>query len=241
MGNRHEPSSAMGCLSALLALVALFVVTFFWPVTHPGALEKWFPFTVLFTVCASVVALVLAFIALLRGYPGRGYAVGGILLAVGAGLLAVGGVCALNAGGEMPPQTRCLSNLKQLALAQMMYSEEWNGRLPPASDWVGALAPYVLNTDIFTCPADRRHQRQTSGGFETSYTMNELCDGQDSAAFNVPADTALLFEGTALYGRGEVAAFRHPMARKDALNVGYVDGHCKMLDKPSFEQVRWEP
>ena len=140
------------------------------------------------------------------------------------------------------PSMMCLSNVKQLALAQQMYAKDWDGPLPRAGDWVAALEPYHgSNRQPLICPEDKRAKRQAWEGIGTSYTMNELCDGIDFAAFNVPADTVLLFEGTALYGRGEVAAFRHPMARKDRLNVGYVDGHAKMLDKSSFEQLQWKP
>jgi len=251
VSNRPTSSGAMGCLSALLGFLALAaVLSAPWlasvvlsPMSDPSYHERWLLLTVRFTVCASVVALVLAFIALLRRYPGRGYAVGGILLAGGA-MLVTG--FSLHSDVERKREFRaymsCKSNLMQLGLAQSMYSTDWNDRLPPASDWVGALAPYVRHrTYLFVCAADRRRQRQTSGELETSYTMNELCDGQDSAAFNVPAETPVLFDGTALYGRDDVAAFRHPSARKDRLNVVYVDGHFEVLDKPSFDRVRWQP
>ncbi len=236
MGNRHEPSSDMGCLSLVLAFVALFVVTFCWPtgrsMQHSGALAVAF-----LAVSASVVSLVLAFIVLARRYPGRGYAVGGTLLAIGAILLAVGGLYTWNARRGPRPLTRCLSSLKQLALAQQMYAEDWDGRLPRAGDWVGALDPYISNTDIFICPADRRRQRQTSIGFETSYTMNELCDGRDIAAFDAPGETVLMFDGTVLYGGHDDAAFRH----NDGLNVSFADSRVRWEDKTSFQELRWEP
>jgi len=229
----------MGCVSALLGFLALLAVVVFWPTSDPSYLERWLPLTILFTVCASVVALVLAFTVLSRRYPGRLYAGAAILLAIGTMLLTVGNLLDRNARSRPHRFTSCVINLKQLALAHQMYAEDWNGRLPRAGDWVGALAPYVEhNTHLFVCPADERHQRQTSGGFETSYTMNELCGGRDIAAFDAPGETVLMFDGTALCGGHDDAAFRHT----DVLNVSFVDGHCKMLvDKSSFEQLRWEP
>src|SRR5205814_7641672 len=61
-------------------------------------------------------------------------------------------------------QTACLSNLKQLGLAQSMYSQDYDETLPRAIlqlpdgslfPWPLAVAPYTKNTAIFRCPSDR--------------------------------------------------------------------------------------
>jgi prepilin-type N-terminal cleavage/methylation domain-containing protein/prepilin-type processing-associated H-X9-DG protein len=66
---------------------------------------------------------------------------------------------------EKARQTACLSNVKQLSLAVMMYtqdydemlipSRQWSGGTPPptALIWPAYLAPYVKNTQIFICPS----------------------------------------------------------------------------------------
>jgi prepilin-type N-terminal cleavage/methylation domain-containing protein/prepilin-type processing-associated H-X9-DG protein len=63
-------------------------------------------------------------------------------------------------------QTSCLSNLKQLALAEVMYQEDWDGFLPmgtgayvvypsPPPDLGSALLPYVENNyGLWRCPTD---------------------------------------------------------------------------------------
>lgn len=76
---------------------------------------------------------------------------------------------------EKARQTSCLSNIKQLTLAGVMYSQDWDGKWPPvvgggylASDqswaswlanwYASALFPYVKTYALYQCPS------QPSGG-----------------------------------------------------------------------------
>jgi prepilin-type N-terminal cleavage/methylation domain-containing protein/prepilin-type processing-associated H-X9-DG protein len=61
-------------------------------------------------------------------------------------------------------QATCLSNMRQLALAVMMYTQDYEDTLPrgylalPGGGvfpWPLAVAPYAKNTAIFRCPSDR--------------------------------------------------------------------------------------
>ena len=65
---------------------------------------------------------------------------------------------------EKARQAACLSNLKQLGTAQMMYTQDYDETFPKAyhalpdgSDWAWYLEiqPYAKNTAIFRCPSDR--------------------------------------------------------------------------------------
>ena len=67
---------------------------------------------------------------------------------------------------EKGRQTSCLSNVKQLALAALMYTEDWNdcfpvqddGLLPnPKLQWPDQLMPYVENPEIYRCPSEDRN------------------------------------------------------------------------------------
>ena len=61
-------------------------------------------------------------------------------------------------------QAACQSNLKQLALAVMMYCQDYDGKFPPVYDdgsgtryiWADKIFPYVKNEDLFQCPAVSR-------------------------------------------------------------------------------------
>jgi prepilin-type N-terminal cleavage/methylation domain-containing protein/prepilin-type processing-associated H-X9-DG protein len=65
---------------------------------------------------------------------------------------------------EKARQAACLSNLKQLGLAQSMYTQDYDETLPKAIHqmpdgslfiWPLEVAPYVKNTAVFRCPSDR--------------------------------------------------------------------------------------
>ncbi len=69
-------------------------------------------------------------------------------------------------------QTACLSNMKQVGTAGMLYLQDYDEMLPPAdasrfgfaADWSGLLQPYIKNgaaysaTGVFTCPAFPRDE-----------------------------------------------------------------------------------
>ena len=81
-------------------------------------------------------------------------------------VLVVVTIIAILAGLTMPVLAKarakgrsaaCMSNLGQLGKAMLMYSDDYDGRLPqewyPGSDgYPGALSPYVGNDDVYICP-----------------------------------------------------------------------------------------
>jgi len=97
---------------------------------------------------------------------------------------------------EKARQTGCLSNMKQMGTAFVMYMQDWDGRLPGGApytshpgwgDWVGmtkwggpctaqfpmmpeqgSLWPYVKNAQVYVCPSASPQNR----GFRLSYSIN---------------------------------------------------------------------
>ena len=210
---------------------------------------------------ALAAVYLLAGVMILVRRPGRGWRVL-TWLGMGAAVLIL---CA-------PPSARwlhvpeheaardrryCLSNLKQMALAQLMYASDFDDRLPPPENWPESTAPYgwaynVRARKTLLCLADRNRERQTSGDIETSYTMNELLGGQqytwDTSNNSNKDVTPLLFDGTELYGTHEAADFRHAemglrwtKPKSTGLNVVYADGHGEHLTSEQFRHVRMGP
>jgi prepilin-type N-terminal cleavage/methylation domain-containing protein/prepilin-type processing-associated H-X9-DG protein len=72
---------------------------------------------------------------------------------------------------EKARQTACLSNLRQIGSAMLMYTEDHDGFYPPVlgrepqhrflyeSTWLARLQPYVKNLGVFVCPSSS--QRST--------------------------------------------------------------------------------
>jgi prepilin-type N-terminal cleavage/methylation domain-containing protein/prepilin-type processing-associated H-X9-DG protein len=59
---------------------------------------------------------------------------------------------------EKARQTTCLSNLKQLGMGAMMYSQDYDEMVltcywANSGWWTTLVTPYVKNTQIFTCPS----------------------------------------------------------------------------------------
>ena len=68
---------------------------------------------------------------------------------------------------EKARQTSCLSNLRQIGTATLMYAQDFDGAYPymstkanivPKPRWADRLFPYTKSTQIFLCPSALRNQ-----------------------------------------------------------------------------------
>jgi prepilin-type processing-associated H-X9-DG protein len=126
--------------------------------------------------------------------------------------------------GEQALLDDCLSNLRQLALALLMYAQDHDEALPRADKWCDEIMPYVKNTDVFKCPA----QPQA----ECSYAFNAALSEKVLGKIERPAETIILFEsgeGTR-NACGNVALGKLLTRHNGGSAVAYVDGHVKWLE-----------
>nr|WP_301002542.1 DUF1559 domain-containing protein [Capsulimonas corticalis] len=111
---------------------------------------------------------------------------------------------------EKARQTSCASNLKQLGLAFMQYTQDNDETLPSDSQhygqgWAGKMYPYVKSTGVYGCPDDPT--QPTAGVFKLSYALNAAyvggisyyypqitTDYNNTVVQRSPANTVLLFE-----------------------------------------------
>ena len=100
------------------------------------------------------------------------------IIAILAGLL----LPALAKSKNKAKQIHCLSNMKQMGVGFMLYSQEYDGELPRTAHlsltleniWINTLSPYVGDVDqIRFCMADpKKGLKEKNKG--TSYILNEF-------------------------------------------------------------------
>jgi len=107
----------------------------------------------------------------------------------------------------------CLANLRQAGVALFMYASDHEERLPAAGSWREALAKYISNQAILTCPITG-----------TQYVFNKVLGGVNREAIQGPAGTPMLWE-PAIDAEGLVGP------HEGQFGVCYADGHVQMVDK----------
>lgn len=119
----------------------------------------------------------------------------------------------------------CMSNMKQLAIATLMYAQDHKGNLPDSKKVKQEVKPYVKNDKLWTgCNA--------VSGAGSHYAMNSKCPGNYSAIAKA-ANTIMFFECDAK-GR--------PANRHDGgMNVAFADGHVKWMAKGTIKPGMWKP
>src|SRR5690242_1981973 len=87
---------------------------------------------------------------------------------------------------ESARESSCLSNLKQLATAMMMYSQDYDERYPVNGNqvyWMDLLQPYVKNSRVFNCPSTSDNWRSF---FETGKLNDKASYKLDNFYWNDP-------------------------------------------------------
>ncbi len=125
---------------------------------------------------------------------------------------------------EKARQTSCLSNIKQLGLAMIMYAQDYDDTLPRADGWKAALEPYAKDERIFLCPGHEEDgllwDKVTPGGH---YAMSESLAGRRLEDVADPSMEPLIWDANT---QGAWDPRHNGLA-----NTGYVDGHVKASDE----------
>lgn len=129
----------------------------------------------------------------------------------------------------------CLSNMKQLAVGQLIYLADYDDRFPDRDSWMDATYPYIKREDNYHCPILQK-------GKPAPQIYGYCFNGEMSKA-KLPAKDAdkipLLFESDNV-ARNASGPFQVPNpgrhrsvgSEQGANNVVYVDAHARSIDVP---------
>ncbi|MEN6642479.1 MAG: prepilin-type N-terminal cleavage/methylation domain-containing protein [Armatimonadia bacterium] len=165
---------------------------------------------------------------------------------------------------EKARQSSCLSNLKQLALANLSYAQDYDERVVPLNlggqYWTALLMPYMKNTQVYQCPSMSNLTYAYAPVFPT-FSADSNWGGaayanksQSLGAVEYPADAIFMMEAqngasnpptnaNCIYclrnyatspGLGTTWGIPSPGRHNDGNNAAFADGHCKWLNNSTL-------
>ena len=151
---------------------------------------------------------------------------------------------------EKARQTSCLSNLKQYALANLMYVQDYDETFPMSAylnvscvaTFYWAVNPYVKNSQITQCPSEKEAMNvQLLTGAPcantppfNSYVVNPALYANgfipgvstlSLASVNRPSETVMHYDGNTNTSQQQLVQARH----QNMFDTSFVDGHAKAL------------
>jgi prepilin-type processing-associated H-X9-DG protein len=131
-------------------------------------------------------------------------------------------------GGDRVGATRaaCLSNLKQLALANVMYTDDFDGKLPSRDHWMDLLHPYEKRYE------DMEHCPLVKGSGLYGYSLNARIVKIDDLPR--PESVPLVYDSVnrAKNASDLVNSLPLPGRHHGKNNIAYADGHAKGVTAP---------
>jgi len=147
---------------------------------------------------------------------------------------------------EKARQVSCLSNVKQMGLALIMYADDYDGYYTRGQYWpwtgvhiwVDAIMPYVGSHQIFDCPSQGADQY--GYGYNIAYWgAGDWLDGMHGVndtypvhetQVRLPTETLWVVDFGRYWGCGLEYGIEEPTKRhNDGANALFVDGHGKWL------------
>ena len=200
----------------------------------------------LFTFGATaIVGLVLGIVAMVKinnsqgRLSGQGLAIAGtvvsgfflLMLPIYAALL----LPALAQAKQRAQSINCMSNVRQLSLAVMMYSSDNNDLLPRTNSWCDQITQYVRSADPFRCPTGE-------GSLRSHYAFNAKLSGLSQIKISRRANTVMLFETEGGWNAsgGPELMLKSPRHGKQFI-VAFTDGHVEQINEARLQNLRWDP
>lgn len=147
---------------------------------------------------------------------------------------------------EKARQSSCLSNVKQLMLGTLMYTQDYDEMLVPyitnpAGEYAGGqtylgwtylIEPYVKNEQVFICPSKSGTQYSHANylNIPTGYGIRMTRTGKALASITEPSMTFFYIDCTQFQHDDDMddrGLERIDHRHNEMANIAFVDGHCK--------------
>jgi prepilin-type processing-associated H-X9-DG protein len=138
-----------------------------------------------------------------------------------------GATPAVGADAERAAQSECLSRVKQLALASLMYCQDYDEKMAPHTRWTAVFKPYMKNEELYRCPKAPK--------LKVGYAYNQLLTFKGLGSIARPAEMLML--GDSDVGGAnpacELSVAKLAPRHNGAGNAAFVDGHAKWMQARS--------
>jgi prepilin-type N-terminal cleavage/methylation domain-containing protein/prepilin-type processing-associated H-X9-DG protein len=169
---------------------------------------------------------------------------------------------------ENARRTSCLNNVKQLGLAVMQYTQDFDEKLPASIDdssapkyWFDRIEPYVKSKQVYFCSSEGNPFKKDAAapmsrdnisyGYNYVYTTwrphsSYAFGGHSLARFQSPANTVLLGDTHRNNAQGYVIAwtgtYELDARHMEGVNIAYMDGHAKWQKLPGdiYQETNWD-
>jgi len=170
---------------------------------------------------------------------------------------------------ENARRSSCLSNTKQIGLAILQYTQDYDEKLPPRytgdgvtvgyTFWMAMVMPYAKSNQLFFCPSDSQsNSNSTVTSSNVSYGWNTVGldnppDGSGTALAAIAnvAETIMLGEapalptdgGNSVYCLKNTGTYQPAPRHLEGANFAFVDGHCKWFKVPgpvTYSTALWD-
>ena len=127
--------------------------------------------------------------------------------------------------------TQSLSNVKQIATALMIYSADFDDRLPKSDEWQDLLEPYTKNPDLFVPP-----YKDQPGG----YAFNQALSQVFLYDIPIPAKTPMVFESIEA-GRNLTGGLEDLRNKEPRAAIGMADSSARRVEILGASSYEWAP
>lgn len=148
---------------------------------------------------------------------------GFILMVLGAILFPVY-ACACT---KASPRRACLSQVKQLATALIIYTSDYDERLPNRDSWIDATHDYIKDARLYVDP-------EIKAKGQHGYSFDSRLSNRDQSLVKQPDQHPLVYDSINL-ARNASDPFNslpNPGRHEGRNSIGYLDGHVKSAPAP---------